>query len=363
MPEALIPYGWDDRVAALYTLFEIPDYRPARVVRTDRGSCLVATEAGVLRANPYALASRRHGLDVEPVTGDWVAVVDDTDEGCVVVGAVPRWSCLRRRDPDPNTAREHVLAANVDVVAVTSALDRPVSASRVERFVAVAWDSGAVPAVVLTKADLLPDAGATRAAVEAAAPGIDVVATSAATGEGVDDVAALLRPARTLVLLGLSGAGKSTLVNALLGEDAQRIMDVRSADHRGRHTTTARELLPVPGGGVLIDTPGIRRLGLWDADHGVTDTFPEIEELSRQCRFRDCRHDSEPGCAVAAAIDAGDVDARRLRSYRKLEREMARFDDDPQARRARFAQLRARGRAYRQVAKAVETRRRAERRT
>ena len=330
MPGQLISYGWNDRVAGLFSEFDTPSSFPGRVIRVDRGSALVATDDVTVRASPHALASRRHDLDAVPATGDWVAVVDDPDEGWAVVAVVPRWSSIGRKDPEEATLAEQVLAANVDVFAAVTALDRPVSRNRLERMLVVAWESGATPVVVLTKADLCDDVNdmdkALRAAEEAAA-GVDVFVTSAATGAGVDGVGALAEAGRTLALLGPSGAGKSSLVNRLLGAEVQTVGDVRALDHRGRHTTTTRDLIPLPGGGVLLDTPGLRSLPLWEAEEGLAAAFSEIEELGSECRFRDCGHDREPGCAVKAAIADGSLDRRRFDSYRKLQRELERIEE------------------------------------
>jgi ribosome biogenesis GTPase len=199
--------------------------------------------------------------------------------------------------------------------------------ARIERFLALAWESGAQPLVVLTKADLVPDPvtlGHLVQDVETTAPGVPVLPVSAALGEGLDVLAAVVAGG-TAVLLGQSGAGKSTLANALLGEDVMDVQAIRDVDGKGRHTTTTRNLLAMPGGGVLIDTPGLRGVGLWDAGSGVGQVFAEIEELGRDCRFHDCAHESEPGCAVLAAIDAGELPERRLESYRKLMRENQRI--------------------------------------
>jgi ribosome biogenesis GTPase len=200
----------------------------------------------------------------------------------------------------------------------------------------MAWDCGAVPALVLTKSDLAP-AAAAEALLADAALGVDVHTVSAVTGRGIDEIAARAAPARTQVMLGESGAGKSSLANALVGGEAAATGPVRRGDARGRHTTTARHLLPLPGGGALIDTPGVRELGLWGAESGVARAFGDIEALAEGCRFRDCRHESEPGCAVRAAAESGELDAARLQSLRDLRRELAAdaLRRDEQARRAR----------------------------
>jgi len=244
--------------------------------------------------------------------GDWVITGADRLEALLA-----RWSSLERQDPD--SAKAQVLAANVDLVLVTVPADRP-NAARVERELTLAWDSGARPVVVLTKADLggehLADELASRLA------GTDILATSAETGAGIDQLAALLVPGQTAVLLGPSGAGKSTLANALVGEHRQATAAVRSQDRRGRHTTSSRQLLSLASGGVLIDTPGLRSLGLMSAD-GIDGVFPDVDGYASACRFRDCQHRDEPGCAVTAAVAAGELAAERLASYRKLVREAA----------------------------------------
>ncbi|MGH9179096.1 MAG: ribosome small subunit-dependent GTPase A [Acidimicrobiales bacterium] len=320
MGDVLSSYGWGDRVAALYAAAGQPGAVPGRVARADRGSCVVVTEAGAVRASVHGTLSRRAGLVGAPATGDWVAVAPEP--GAAVVSVLPRWSAISRKDPDDRVTAEQVLAANVDVVVVVSSLDRPVSPNRIERMLAAAWESGASPTVVLTKADLAGDLPEAVAAAEAAAGVVPVLATSSVTGEGLDELRGRAGPGRTLVLLGPSGAGKSTIVNHLLGEDVQATGPVRGGDARGRHTTTSRQLVPLPGGGVLLDTPGLRSLPLWDAEAGVAATFGDVEALAAGCRFGDCRHEGEPGCAVQAAIDGGTLDARRLASWSKLRREL-----------------------------------------
>lgn len=337
MRHPLAAYGWDDRVAAGFTLLELRNPLPGRVVRVDRGSCLVATADGLVRASPYALASRRARLELVPATGDWVALIDDPDEGHAVVDVVPRWSAISRKDPDERVTAEQVLAANVDLLAVVCALDRSLVQNRVERMVAVAWESGALPVVVLTKADVASDlAQVVNDAEAVAGVGVSVHVTSAVSGQGIDDLRALLQPCRTLAVIGPSGAGKSSLVNQLAGAAIQSTGKVRDADRRGRHTTTTRDLVLVPTGGVLLDTPGLRSLPLWDADSGVAATFADVEELAAGCRFRDCRHEQEPGCAVRAGVESGALEARRLESYHKLHRELVALElrQDERARRA-----------------------------
>jgi ribosome biogenesis GTPase len=326
---ALDRLGWDERVRA--SLGDAGDGLPGRVVRVDIDSCQVATEDGDVRAR-----SR-----IPVAVGDWVRV--DHTGTVTMIGA--RWSQVARRDP---TGLTQVLAANVDVVLIAAPADR-VSLARVEREVAMGWDSGAQPVVLLTKADL--DTGEAAAGLRERLVGVDVLCVSSASGAGADDVARLLQPARTGVLLGPSGAGKSTLTNVLVGRDVAATGAVRDGDRRGRHVTSARELQVLPSGGVLIDTPGLRSLSL-AADHGgVAAAFPDIEDLANGCRFRDCAHEQEPGCAVTAAVDAGSLDANRLANYRKLRRELdfqLRRDDPSLAREAR-AVWKQRAKASRQL--------------
>ncbi len=314
--DALIAYGWSDRVAALYKAH--PASRtagPARVTRVERSACAIVDRSGVERLLPVAA----------PVAvGDWVIANADRLE--VVLA---RWSSLERQDPDSGKAQ--VLATNVDLVLVTIPADRP-NAARAERELTVAWDSGARPVVVLTKTDL----GDSRLADELASRlvGADIVATSAETGAGMDQLGGLLARGRTAVLLGPSGAGKSTLTTALVGERRQATAAVRAEDRRGRHTTSSRQLFALAGGGVIIDTPGLRSLGLMSGD-GIGEVFPDVDEYASDCRFRDCEHRDEPGCAVTAAIAAGALAAERLASYSKLVREAAAEQRrvDPLARR------------------------------
>ena len=316
--------GWGDRVAALAAA--APEGTvPGRVIRTSRRFTYVATADGLVQAMA--------GVDADPapVAGDWVALDLGDHEGSAVVAEVlPRWSQLARRDP-AERVEEQVLAADVDLVLVVLGLDRPVRPGRVERSLVLAWDSGATPVVVLTKADVAAEAGvdveAAVAEVRDLAGDADVHVLSSVTGEGVAAVHELLVGGRTCVLLGESGAGKSTLVNRLAGEEVQRTADVRSGDAKGRHTTVTRDLIVLPTGGVVIDTPGLRSLGLVDAEEGLAAAFPELDELAADCRFRDCAHQGEPGCAVRAAVEAGEVDADRVERWVAMQAELAATDE------------------------------------
>lgn len=318
--DALIPFGWDERVATLYSSTdpEPSHHAPGRVIRIDYDRCVVATvgDSSPVQATAWPL----------PATGDWVRLshfdpgsdtgISDPGAPPAVDAVLPRWSALARED--------QILAANVDVVMVVAALDRPLNLNRIERELVMAWDSGAKPVVILTKADTVADPAEAVVAVQARAGGVDVVLTSSAEGSGVDAVAAHLRPNRTAVLLGPSGVGKSTLVNRLLDAEVQATGRVRDSDHKGRHTTTSRDLVVVPAGGVLIDTPGVRSLGLAGAEEGLAAAFSDVGDLAENCKFRDCHHDGEPGCAVTAAVAAGVLDRDRVANFLKIERDLAR---------------------------------------
>jgi ribosome biogenesis GTPase len=307
---SLLALGWDERLSALTA--ELPlDHVAGRVTRADRGQCWVATADGTY--HPYVQ---------EPVAaGDWVVLAPN---GQRITEVLPRRSALTRRGAGRATTAQS-LAANIDHVLLVHGLDRAVNVRRLERELVVAWDSGAVPIVVLTKADLCADPSAEVAAAEAVALGVDVLAVSATGGDGLDQLHGALGPGRTFVLLGASGTGKSTLVNALAGAEWQATGEVRAGDLRGRHTTTAGELLVLPGGAILVDTPGIRAVGLWggDDEDGMAVTFADIDELAAACRFADCAHDREPGCAVRDGVDEA-----RLASWHRLRRELARTAGD-----------------------------------
>lgn len=319
----LAPYGWDEGWEAEFTPYAAQGLLPGRVVRVDRGQCDVVTPGGTVRADTEFVVPR------DPLkvvcTGDWVAV-DPGGDPRYVRTLLPRRTAFVRSTSSKRSEGQ-ILAANVDHAIIAVPLAVELDLGRIERFLALAWESGAQPLVVLTKADLVPDATGLSYLVddvETTAPGVQVLAVSAATGEGVDVLSAVVSGS-TSVLLGISGAGKSTLANALLGEDVMEVRATREVDGKGRHTTTTRNLLVLPGGGVLIDTPGLRGVGLWDAGQGVGQVFAEIEELAEECRFHDCAHGSEPGCAVLAALEDGSLPERRLESYRKLLRENQRI--------------------------------------
>ena len=266
--------------------------------------------------------------------------MNETDDTATIRCVLPRRTSFARKAAGDPTTRQ-VVAANIDVVLVVAGLDRDFSPRRIARYLVAAAESGARPAVVLNKRDLCRDVDAATARVRDAAPDVPIHATCGATGNGVDQLEPYLAPGQTVALLGSSGAGKSTLINRLLGEERQRTQPVRGADQRGRHTTIHRELIPCPGGGIIIDTPGLRELQIWDSARALEDAFTDIDALAADCRFRDCEHRTEPGCAVRDAVGAGRLDAGRLDHYHRLadERELL------VRRREELARRQERGRA------------------
>lgn len=344
--DALQPFGWNPRVEALAADGpDEPGIMVGRVVRVDydRVSVVVAAPDG----SADAVTARAADL---PAVGDWVWVAPPDAEGGDrrVAGVLPRWSTLERT---ANDGTVQTLAADVDVVLVVAGLDRDPNWNRLDRELVIAWDSGAQAVVVLNKADLIPDATAVVARAAERLPGVEVVVASAVSGEGIDRIVELAAPDRTIAFLGASGVGKSSLVNALVGRDVADIGDVRAADRRGRHTTTARHLIPLPAGGVLLDTPGVRSLGLGEAHEGLATAFSDIADLGSACRFRDCAHDTEPGCAVVAAVERGEVPRDRYESWQKLQAEMdwQEARDDPAEVAARRREARRMSRAVRRL--------------
>jgi ribosome biogenesis GTPase len=305
-----------------------PDRIPGRVVRVDRIRYRVATARGTTDA--YA-GPTDHGSDSGPaVTGDWVGLSVGTDQRAYVAAILPRSSAIKRLDPSTAAARprEQVLVANLDLVFVVHALDRPPQLSRLERTLVMAWESGARPLLVLTKTDLLGTEAVwdTERRVAQIAPGVETISVSNVTGSGLDDLRRLVGPGVTGAFVGESGSGKSTLINNLLDEELQSTGPTRIPDGKGRHTTSSRELAVIPGAGVLIDTPGLRAIGFWGGRTGIAKAFPDIESLTADCQFADCRHDEEPGCAMADALERADLDQRRLDNHRKMVEEVAQLE-------------------------------------
>jgi ribosome biogenesis GTPase len=333
---AIHALGWDATWTEAFASFAARDHRPARVVAVHRETSIVRDGAGD-RPATVSGAFRFEALAASdfPTVGDWVAL----DGGGVIAGVLPRRSTFKRMAAD-GTRRgaglddEQVMASNVDLALLVAGLDNDFNLRRIERYLAVASSSGVTPVVVLNKSDLADDVDGRLVEVDAVAPGVAAIAVSAWTGAGLDELRAHLRPGTTGAILGSSGVGKSTLVNALLGQERQRTAEVRGSDSRGRHTTTHRELFELPGGALLVDTPGIRALEILGAEDGVEAAFDDVADIAAGCRFSNCRHDGEPGCAVGAALIDGRLTEARLASHRKLGRELARTERqaDPRGR-------------------------------
>ncbi len=323
-PRDLVALGFSERLEALFAPLADDGLISGRVSRVDRGQPLVLTAEGALRAE--LAAHLRGSTDAAIAVGDWVALARPEGHDLAIVEAVlPRTSAFTRKDPGDH-AVEQVVVANVDTVFVVQSLaPRGPNLARLERELVLAWESGARPAVLLTKPDLVDDPEALRAEAATVALGVDLHVVCPVTGDGFEVFSDYLGPGRTVAFFGASGVGKSTIVNRLVGTDVQETAEVRDADGKGRHTTVAREMFFLPGGGIVIDTPGMRALALWNAEEGIAAAFPDIEEFAAGCRFADCAHTVEPGCAVRAAVEEGTLPARRLESYLALRDELERL--------------------------------------
>ncbi|HEX9007256.1 MAG TPA: ribosome small subunit-dependent GTPase A [Bacteroidota bacterium] len=319
----LEPYGWTASLEEAFAPYGAEGYLPGRVV-VQRGDYEVVSPEGFLRCH---LAGRMKfhagGAADLPVVGDWVTVkARQAERTGRIEGILPRKSRFIRKVPGSRTVAQ-VIAANIDTVFLVSGLDDEFNPARMERYLVLARESGAQPVIVLNKADLCPDLEAVLTVTAEIAPAVPLVVTSVPRREGIEELRAFFHGNTTGALLGSSGVGKSSLINQLLGEERFKIRDVRETDSHGRHTTTHRELVLLPSGGMVIDTPGLRELQLWGDGAGLQDTFEDVEELALQCKFTNCLHETEPGCAVRQALDEGRLEPERLESYRKLQREFS----------------------------------------
>ncbi len=327
----LVELGWNDYFAALYNEVAKEDNFPGRISREAANSYAAFTESGEFEVEITG-RFRHHAEEFGgyPTAGDWVVLKHSEEEGKAnLIYVLPRKSYFSRKavlggGPAYGEGRtqEQAMAANVDTVFLVNGLDGDCNARRIERYLTIAWNSGASPVVVLNKADASADPGRDLEEIESVALGVPVHLTSALTSEGVDLLRQYTSTGKTIAFLGSSGVGKSTLINSLLGSETLKTGAVREIDKRGKHTTTHRELVLLEGGGVLIDTPGMRTIRPWGNEDGLSQTFSDVEELIQQCRFSNCGHKSEPGCAIQEAIDSGTLDEKRFRNYQKLSREL-----------------------------------------
>ena len=336
----LAALGWTDELEAAFTTYEERGFRPARVVAEHRGGYYVRSELGDRLAQARGRMRDDEIWGGMPAVGDWVVVCDAPGDRFAIEALLPRRTKVSRKTPWLK-AEEHILVANADTVLLVSGLDEDFNPRRIERYLTAAWDSGADPVIVLTKLDVCDDPGKLDEA-ETVAVGVPVLPVSNVTGEGLERVQALLQPAKSFVLLGSSGTGKSTLVNRLAGRTVMETGDLRN-DGRGRHTTRHRQLLVMPGGAILIDTPGLRELQIWEGD--IDSAFADIAELAAQCKFNDCQHSSEPDCAVREALETGVLDEGRWANYVKLQRELRAIEARSSRRIQRELKSRWRARA------------------
>ena len=338
----LMDLGWNASFQTEFELLSRPELVPARVSSVSKGHLHVWSESGesIAKLAGKLLFAARCASDL-PAVGDWVAIGSRDSELAIVHHVLQRRTKISRKTAG-RCAEEQIIAANVDTVFVVAALNHEFNPRRIERYVAMVWDSGAQPVVLLNKADVCDDVYTRVAEAECSAPGVPVQAISAAEGLGFEDLSNHLGRGRTCAFIGSSGVGKSTIINRLLGEHVQSTLPVREHDDRGRHSTTSRQMFRVLAGGLVIDTPGMRELQLWGAEAGLSSAFHDIDELARQCRYRDCNHQSEPGCAVRGAVESGTLDDARLTNFLKLRSEQAFLERKVDIHAAQEAKARAR---------------------
>jgi ribosome biogenesis GTPase len=315
-------YGWSDALAEAFEPHARAGHVPGRIVAQHRDGYQVATDEGELRAKASGRLMHAAEEAEHPAVGDWVALSLNPTQGATLHAILPRRTAFVRRAAD-SVQTLQVIAANIDVVFVVTSLNADLNPRRIERYLAAAWQSGARPVVVLTKSDLADDPQGQVDAIAALAAGCPVLTVSARQGQGLAALLAQVAPGETCVLIGSSGVGKSTLVNAFLGEERMATQAIRETDDQGRHTTSHRQLVLLPSGGLILDTPGIREVGLIDAEEGLGVVFDDIEHLIWTCKFNDCGHVKEPGCAVRGALDSGALDPARWAHFQKLGAELA----------------------------------------
>lgn len=332
----LVDYGWTEFWSERFTTYLDQGFIPGRILFQSHGICRVATEQGELEAKASGRLRHKAGSTAAlPLVGDWVALRSrGSARGTAIVGILPRRSKLSRKTAGQRTV-EQAVVANIDRVLLMMGLDENFSLRRMERLLVMAWEGDVEPLVLLNKADLCADAAARCLEVEAIAPGVPVLVLSVLDEQGLAALRPYLEPRTTLALMGSSGVGKSSLINLLTGGQVAATGEVREFDGRGRHTTTHREMLRLPGGSLLIDNPGVRELAVWGTEEGLEDTFSEIHALAEDCRFRDCSHADEPGCRVLQELESGGLAADRLQSFLTLQEELRSLKQrrDPQARR------------------------------
>jgi ribosome biogenesis GTPase len=324
----LTDLGWSSFFESYFEEYRNQDYCAMRILRVNKGKYLACNDTGEFSCEVTGKFNfQAEGKDSYPTVGDWVvASVVNNEQKAMIQAILPRKSAFSRKAAG-QASNEQIIAANIDTVFIVTGLDQNFSLRRIERYLALAWESKAVPVVILNKSDLCREAEVKKGEVESIAPGVDVCMISARQQSGMDVLNDHIKTGKTIAFIGSSGVGKSTIINTLLGTNRLEVNEVSELGSQGRHTTTFRELIILPSGGMVIDTPGMREIQVWGDETGLKQAFDDIEDLSRNCRFKDCAHEKEPGCAVQEAIINGSLDSKRLESYLKLKREFAYLSD------------------------------------